>query len=95
MTDRQTDTWILAVLVEEQLRVHQDVHSNGYRLPPAVQSVLLQWDPFLRAVLVMILLDKQRDPDPRCCPSVAGVGLPLGPRSLVGFSLPLLVPAAV
>lgn len=64
---------ILAVfLVLEQLRVHPgftalgDVHSNSYRLPPAVQSVLLQWTLLLRAAVFVVLLDKTERPRPLC-----------------------------
>ena len=61
-----------SLLFLEQLRVHPGfVHSNSYRLPPAVQSVLLQWTLPLRAVVFVVLLDKTERPTPLCCQSVS------------------------
>lgn len=39
-------------------------HGNSRCLPPAVQSALLQWTPFLWAAEFMVLLDKTEGPRP-------------------------------
>lgn len=61
-------------LFSERLRVHpgfaavRDVHSNSYRLPPAVQSVLLQWTFPLPSCIVCGSAWHNRETQTPLCP---------------------------
>lgn len=75
---------LAAAATSRRLSLLSDVRSNSYRLPPAVQSVPLQWSLHLRAVLFVVLLGKTGRPSPvaNLWPSM---GVLLGPRNPVEF----------